>query len=163
MNDDTKQLLKPLTDQLQAEFEIKDIEENLDQEMPPSVKSHIRKRDLADGIAEGLSRSGLEIPEIDHIELMYGSGDTGRGTQVIFQPTQNTTKDGLRENGEKLAELLDAIFPTDYVLFINHQMTIDDGKPVETDEFYLELYYNVRSHGSPSPHISDRGEVISKG
>ena len=163
MDDNTKELLKPLTDELQSEFGIDDIEDNLDQELPPSVKSHIQKRNLADGIAKGLSQSGLDIPGIDHIELMYGSGDTGRGTQVIFEPTNDTTKDDLREQGSKLTELLDAIFPTDYVLFINHQMTIEEGKPVETDEFYLKLQYNVRTHGSPSPHISERGEVLSKG
>jgi len=63
---------------------------------------------------------------------MYGSGDTGRGKQVIFEPKENTTKDELREQGEELAKILKPIFPADFVLFITFEEKTSGLDPERT-------------------------------
>jgi hypothetical protein len=162
MNDTDSKLIQPLAETLKNELDFSSMEDSIGTEIPPEVKDHIQKQNLADTIAKGLSKSGLSIPGIKKIQLMYGSGDTGRGTQVIFEPKENTTKDELREQGEELAKILKPIFPADFVLFITHGMNIEDGKPVESNRFHLKLVYNVRTYGRPDPLISDSGEIIWK-
>ena len=130
--------------------------------MPDSLKESIQMQNVADTIADHVSQVSINIPEIESSTLSYGSGDTGRQTQLYLQPSGSVTKDELRSIASDLNMILEEVFPAPYLVGITHENSIDDeGYPVETDEFSLFLVYRVRTSSKPSPPSGDSTEVIS--
>lgn len=132
-----------------------------DIDLSDSLKKQIKVRNVADTIADHFSKALVNHSDIKSSELSYGSGDTGRQSQLYFEPYDSVSKAELLVIAEKLNILLEEIFPTDYYLGIRHGFTIDeDGYPVETDSFSLFLVYNVRSHGGPSKPAGEKTIVL---
>lgn len=131
-------------------------------DVPQSVKESVRSRNVCDTIAEHISQVAVDIPEIESSTLAYGSGDTGRQSKLYLTPSDNVSKDKLREIAGELDVILGELFPEEYLLGITHGTSIDnDGTLVETDVYSLFLVYRTRSATSPSEPAGDSTEVIS--
>lgn len=155
---------KTLSDKLEEAIEIEADLEDADgdsMELPENVKKSIQMQNIADTITEHISQVAVKIPEIESTELMFGSGDSGRQTQLYLKPHQDVSKDELRDIGQDLKMLLDGIFPMDFLVGISHKNTVDeDGYPDETDDFHLFLVYKARTVGKPSKPVGESTEIL---
>lgn len=156
--------MKSLEDRLD---EATDIDESIESpdggemDLPESVKQSILETNISDALADYISEKAVEMPEIRETKLMYGSGDTGRQSQLYLKPEQGVSKDQMRKIGRDLDMILDAVFPSQYLVGITHGNTVDDeGKPAETDEFSVFLVYRARTASRPSKPAGDSTEVL---
>lgn len=129
-------------------------------DVPEGVVESVQIRNVSDTIVEHLSQVAPQLSKIKKSTLSFGSGDSGRQSQLYLQPFGEVSKDELRIIAEDIDELLDKVFPTDYLVGIKHGMTIDEGYPKETDELFIFVVYNVRSHGRVSRPPGASTEVV---
>ena len=130
-------------------------------ELPESVKESIIETNISDTLADYISERAVEIPEFRETKLMYGSGDSGRQSQLYLKPKYNVSKKEMREIARELNIILESLFPSQYLVGITHGNSIDDeGKPTETDQFYVFLVYRARTASKPSKPAGNSTEVI---
>lgn len=130
-------------------------------ELPESAKQSVLETNVSDTLAEYVSEVSVKLPEIRESKLMYGSGDSGRQSQLYLKPEENISKDRMRDIARDLDMILESIFPSQYLVGITHGNTIDDnGKPVETDDFSVFLVYRARTVSSPSKPSGGSTEII---
>lgn len=129
--------------------------------MPENVISHTKTLRVADAIAEHISEVSIKQEQIKSTTLDYGSGDTGRQSKLKLYPDNNVEKEELRNIARVLDPILEEIFPTEYLIGIQHSFKIDEnGESIETDAFFLFLAYQVRCVGSPSKPAGESTETI---
>lgn len=125
---------------------------NGEKELDSSTLSYMKKRSLADTLADYLAEIAMESPLIDSTTFAPGSGDTGRQSVVRIKPHKDVEKDELIELGESVDDLFSktGIFPFKYILSVAHKMGIDEeGYPSDKDEFYLCFAYSARTRSGP--------------
>lgn len=109
--------IKNLEDRLD---EATDIDESIESpdggemELPESAKQSILETNVSDALADYISDRAVEMPEVRETKLMYGSGDTGRQSQLYLKPKKGVSKDQMREIGRDLDMILEAVFPSQY-------------------------------------------------
>lgn len=156
--------VKTLEDRIEEAVDIDATVESPDggeMELPESVKKSIMETNVSDTLADYISERAVEIPEIRETKLMYGSGDSGRQSQLYLKPESDVSKDKLRKIARELDMILDSVFPSRYLVGITHGNSVDDeGKPAESDEFYVFLVYRARTSSRPSKPAGESTEVI---
>lgn len=108
-----------------------------------------------------ICETSVQHNDVDSASLDYGSGDTGRQSKLKIHPEDDVKKCELRDMAIMIDLILEEIFPTEFMVGIAHEFTIDNNeKPVETSEFFLFMTYQVRCHGSPSKPPGESTEVV---
>ena len=143
------------------------IENVKEKDLPQSHLQSLLNRAICDEIAEYVSEKAMNLSKIEETVLAYGSGDTGRGTALKLKPTEDATKEDLREIGENLDRMLSATdngpFPDSYIISITHPLDIDEeGYPKDGDSFYLQLSYRVRTRAKPQEPAGNKTEILTK-
>lgn len=129
--------------------------------LPESVRKSIIDRNISDAIAEYISECAVKMPIIRETKLVFGSGDTGRQSQLYLKPNPSVSKEELREVANELNVILDQVFPSEYLVGITHKnYSDDDGHPAESDEFYIFLVYTARTASKPSRPTGESTEVM---
>lgn len=159
-------LEKKLEDAVNYEPDAVEVEtedgETIESEYPETIQQSIIEDRVADTLAEYISNQAVKLQCIQDTDLSYGSGDTGRQSELHLIPTDNTSKQQLKEIGKDLTQIIKPVFPSSYKIGISHRHTIDDsGRSHETDNFSLFFAYNIRSSGSPRKPAGDSTEVLS--
>lgn len=127
-----------------------------------SVRKSIIHQNISDELADYISECAVQIDVIRETKLMYGSGDTGRQSQLYLRPNPSVSKKELRRVANELNIILNPVFPSEYLVGITHKNYVDDdGEPAESDEFYVFLVYTARTTSKPSKPPGESTEVIS--
>lgn len=130
-------------------------------DMPDSVKKSAQEKNVADTIADHISEVAINISEVESTTLSYGSGDTGRQSQLYLTPRDNVSKENLVNIASELNMILESIFPIPFLVGVTHGNSIDkDGYSTETDDFHLFLVYRARTASNPTPPAGESTEVI---
>jgi hypothetical protein len=156
--------IQTLEERLEDAMNVDEVIENPDgskTEIPKEVKKNIQIRNVADSLTEYISEASLKLPIVESTELMFGSGDTGRQSQLYIKPEPEVSKEELRSIARDLKNILNSVFPSEFLVGITHKNTVDeDGYPDETDQFFVFLVYNTRTRGSPQPPAGQSTEVL---
>lgn len=133
-----------------------------EKEIPQHLKNSLVIKKFTNIITQHLADNMLQVPEIRETKLKFGSGDTGRQTQLILKPSEDVDKNDLHKIATKIHILFEDLFPTEAMIGVKHGITGDgDGNIVESDDFHLFVVYNVRSAGGgPSKPAGDSTEVF---
>jgi len=132
-------------------------------DLPPGAKNHLYVTKLTNTVTQHLADNMIQIPEIEETTLKFGSGDTGRQTQLILKPSDGVDKNQLRSTATRIHLLLEKLpFPTEAMIGVKHGYTGDGENDItESENFYLFLVYNVRSgYSGPSKPPGEKTEVF---
>lgn len=157
----TSELEKKINDAVNFDTKI-EVSDGKNMTMPNSVQKSIRVSRVAETIAKHLSKKAMNLPDIESTELDYGSGDTGRQSKLCLKPIDSVDKNRLREIGQEINIIFDKIFPTDYIIGIQHEYILnEEDRFEEVDKFNLFIVYNVKSVGKPQKPAGDKTEIIT--
>lgn len=133
-----------------------------EKEMPQNMKNSLIIKRFTNVITQHLADNMIQVPEINETKLKFGSGDTGRQTQLILKPADGVDKNDLHSVARRIHILFEELFPTEAMIGVKHGITGDgDGNIVESDNFHLFVVYNVRSvGGGPSKPAGENTEVF---
>lgn len=131
-------------------------------DIPASTKNYMIVKRMTNIITQHLADNMIQIPEIEETKLKFGSGDTGRQTQLILKPADGVDKNDLHKIATKIHLFFQELFPTKAMIGVKHSITgNEDGEIVESENFHLFVVYNVRSSSSgPSKPAGERTEVF---
>jgi hypothetical protein len=110
-----------LEQKLENAIEIDEEIENPDgtkTKIPDSVRKQMQMKNVADTLAEYISETSMRLPEIRTTELMFGSGETGRQSQLYLKPEPDVSKDEVRDIAFDLKNILNSVFPMEFLVGI---------------------------------------------